>query len=466
MANKDHRGKVVQMLSPEDYIRQRARSLPLFECTVNSDWETSKLALLTIARRHSNGNITDCMFMVDLCCLGVKDSHYHFNIPMNEYRDNQAKQSELMDFEPIDYSLAHNIVYSALAYAEDMEFKPHKVFTTTTRFMLEEDTEDIPMIDIHCGLNGKPAFVRGLTEDAEADQRIIAHLEKVVGPGNFIVLSGPDDLNDFDLNGQDNLKEMISDFLKLFDKLSVMNSSEYLRYCELSVKLYDKFTSDPEFDEYYDELCFLFDINLKDTHVSNEMLGVSDANDREVDDLRKLFSEIYYTAYVDPNNLKEKWEIYKTKAPDLPSTHFLELLLLEMETGESGYDEKMIEYSKKFPDYKLIRMLYLSDQISLGYFDDDDPDWQEIEEIDRYYRQKKNLHEIELFYYLLLMIYVYFDSENPSKINALHAVVNELDIQDRLKIFLQSLIISSKAFVVNEILTGDDEVDESYEEPF
>jgi len=459
------KGKVVQMLSPENYIRQRARSLPLFECTVNTEWETSKMALLTIARRHSNGNITYGMFMVDLLCQGVKESHFQFNIPLNEYRENQAKQKEMMDFIPIEYNLAHNIVYAALAFAEDYEFKPHKMFSSTTRFMLEEDTDDIPLIDIECGLDGKPAFVRGLTEDDKADQRIIAHLEKVVGPGNFIVLSGPDDLDDFDMDLQDNLEEMISEFLEIYKSLNSLNRDQYLRYWELSVDLYSKLTDDPEFDECYDELDFLFDINLKDTHISNEMLGISDTNNTDVDDLRKLFSEIFYSAYVDPNNLKEKWEIYKTKAPDLPSTCFLELLLLEMETG-GGYDEKIIEYSQRFPDYKLIRMLYLSDQISLGYFDDDDPVWQEIEKIDNFYRQKESLHEIEFFHYLLLMIYVYFDSENPSKINALHAVVSELGIKDQLKVFLESLIISSKANVVYNILTDCDEFDESDEEPF
>jgi hypothetical protein len=68
MANKN-KGKVVQMLSPENYIRKKARSLPIFECRVNGEWKESKMAQVLVARRHTNGNITACFYLVDLMCL-------------------------------------------------------------------------------------------------------------------------------------------------------------------------------------------------------------------------------------------------------------------------------------------------------------------------------------------------------------------------------------------------------------
>jgi len=77
MAKKQH----LQILSPENYIRQRARNLPIFKCLVNEGWEEEGLAQLTISRRHINGNITYCSYLVDLKCLGVKDTFYDFNIP-------------------------------------------------------------------------------------------------------------------------------------------------------------------------------------------------------------------------------------------------------------------------------------------------------------------------------------------------------------------------------------------------
>ncbi len=42
---KKKQGKAVPMLSPENYIRQKARTLPLFECWVNKNWREDKLAV-------------------------------------------------------------------------------------------------------------------------------------------------------------------------------------------------------------------------------------------------------------------------------------------------------------------------------------------------------------------------------------------------------------------------------------
>ena len=36
---KKKQSKVVQMLSPENYIRQKARTLPVYKCFVNTDWQ-------------------------------------------------------------------------------------------------------------------------------------------------------------------------------------------------------------------------------------------------------------------------------------------------------------------------------------------------------------------------------------------------------------------------------------------
>ena len=52
---KKKKGKVVQfLLSPENYIRSRARNLPLFECMISEGWKESGMANILIARNHIN----------------------------------------------------------------------------------------------------------------------------------------------------------------------------------------------------------------------------------------------------------------------------------------------------------------------------------------------------------------------------------------------------------------------------
>ena len=55
---KKNAGKVIQMLTPENYIRSKSRTLPIYDCWINSDWEEGKMASVLISRQHTNGNIT------------------------------------------------------------------------------------------------------------------------------------------------------------------------------------------------------------------------------------------------------------------------------------------------------------------------------------------------------------------------------------------------------------------------
>ncbi len=206
MAKNNH-GKVVQMLSPENYIRKKARTLPINQCLVNEDWEEHKMAQVLVARRHTTGNMTLCFYLVDLMCLGVKDTYFQFNIPFSDYLELVDDANTQMPRVEISYELAHNIVHAGLEFAEEYGFKPHKDFTSVTRFMLEEDTEDIELIEIECGLNGQPAYMRGPYDDDAKATKIIAQLERTAGPGNYSVLDkfedGFDDDDDDEFDDDD-----------------------------------------------------------------------------------------------------------------------------------------------------------------------------------------------------------------------------------------------------------------------
>lgn len=194
--SKKHTGKVVKMLSPENYIIQKARTLPLYHCLVNHDWEESGLCNLIVARKHTNGNITAGMYLVDLKCLGVKNAAYWFNIYEHEYLDIIFQAKKSMELIEIGYVLAHNMVYAGIEFAADYGFSPHKDFKVA-QFILEEDTEEIELIEIECGMDGKPAYIRGPLDSDARERQILAQLEKVAGPGNYLFY-GEEDLEEDD----------------------------------------------------------------------------------------------------------------------------------------------------------------------------------------------------------------------------------------------------------------------------
>lgn len=188
-------GKVVQMFdSPEKAIKTRARNLPLGKCYVSPNWEMAREGTVMVSRQHVNGNLTIGIFLVDLFCEGVKDTFYRFNIPLSEFEEliNDSQYEDAL--KEIGYELAHNIIFAGIDFADEFGINPHKNFEIT-RFILEEDNEKIPLLEIECGKDGMPV-VMATKSDPKA--RIIAQLNKSAGPGNFKVFHEEDALNRFE----------------------------------------------------------------------------------------------------------------------------------------------------------------------------------------------------------------------------------------------------------------------------
>lgn len=143
-----------QPLSPKQYVTTRARSLPIYKCLISKDWKQARMGSIAVMRKHNNGNITAGFYLVDLLARGVKDTHFVFNEPESKLREQIQEDI----FSEIPYALAHNIIYGGIAFAEEYDIKPHPDFKIT-QYILEEDTEDIELIDIEFGIDGKPTFI-------------------------------------------------------------------------------------------------------------------------------------------------------------------------------------------------------------------------------------------------------------------------------------------------------------------
>lgn len=150
--NNAQQGKV----SPERYLRERARKLPIGKCFVTPDWEECGLANVIVTRVRPNGELVMGFFLVDTYCLGVKDAFYRIN-----YAEDQVDEMvERLGLEETGYNEAHNLIYGALSFAENAGIAPAKDFRVTS-YILEEDTEDVPLIEYEFGKDGKYCLIVG-----------------------------------------------------------------------------------------------------------------------------------------------------------------------------------------------------------------------------------------------------------------------------------------------------------------
>lgn len=185
-------GKTVQLFQkPENFIKTRARELPLGKCYISSDWEEYRLANILVSRKHTNGNITLGFYLVDLKCLGIKDAFFKFNVREDEMFD----LVDYMNAVEIEYTQVHNIIYGGEAFANDCGFKPHKDWKVV-QFILEEDDDHIPLVDIEFGEDGVPAYYVGPNDDPAKINQILATLDKNVGLGNYLFYNDEDEFNE------------------------------------------------------------------------------------------------------------------------------------------------------------------------------------------------------------------------------------------------------------------------------
>ena len=181
--SKNNDNKSFQSISPENFIKTRARNLPLGKCYISTEWQEQGLITIVVTRNHVNGHFTCGIFLVDLYCVGVKETLFLFN-EYERYRDTLKVLNDEEGIEECSYTLAHNIIYGAIAYAEDLGFKPAEKFKTT-QYILEENGDRIELMDIEFGLSGKPAI---FLENEKHPDKIIATLDKSVGPEGYTII--------------------------------------------------------------------------------------------------------------------------------------------------------------------------------------------------------------------------------------------------------------------------------------
>lgn len=429
-----------QPQSPATYIRQKARKLPIYECLVNEEWRDSKMVYLIISRRHSNGNITSCTYLVDLFSRGVKDTFHHFNVPQFKYEEFIKSIEERTDtvFEKIDYALAHNIVFAGVEYAEDLGLAPHKNFSSITRFMLEEDTDDIELIDVECGLKGKPAFMTGPDDNPVESMSIIRKIEKAVGRDNFTIIdvSESDNYDEHDNSERDFIEddfdeddlmaiykdksieekiELLKDFM-LEDPNQLPKTSKKIELLINSVAwgLGDK----DQIEEFF--IKFGTEAVINGTYpfevIPEELWGVHPDTIMNWEQLKREFCEIaedLLKNQIQAKKSAKRLKNHKRFFSSVPIFAVLEILVLK-ETENKSYPAKLREYHQRYPDYQMINMMWeIENLLSKRPIKMPNP-----RVLSDFFPGREFIHPLEFYMYLYYRVNCLIGSYNISQILA------------------------------------------------
>lgn len=193
-----------QFLSDTDYLKQRMRSVEIGTCYISPSIQEIGLGHVVVTRRHTGGNVSAGCYLVDTFCLGVKDSLYQLRMTPYEF-SSLMEPLEREGIEECSYEEAHNWIYGAIDFAEEGGIKPDKSFVLT-KYILEEDADDVPLIEYEFGKDGQHFLV--VDSELEAS-KYLPTLRKTLGD-NFEFMIG-DELDDFDEDDEEDFDDMEDD---------------------------------------------------------------------------------------------------------------------------------------------------------------------------------------------------------------------------------------------------------------
>lgn len=250
-------------MSPERFMREKVRTLPIGKCYITPDWKESGISQIIISRVRPSGNLSVGIFLVDTFCIGVKDATYYTNISEYEFEDLIRRYGSGPDMEEISYNEAHNIIYGAIGFAKDGGIQPAKDFKIAG-YILEEDTDDIPLIDYEFGKNGKHFLV--INSD-KREMSYLRQLKKTLGD-DFEFVRNYDEDDEYDelddnIDGleegltDDELKQAMDNWQEMMEE-SMRHPAETYSY---------------EYPEYPKSL------NVKNQFIADELMSKDNCNE-------------------------------------------------------------------------------------------------------------------------------------------------------------------------------------------
>ena len=163
------------------YLLKNAKNYPIFECLINTDWQDKGMAHILLSRRQPNNKLILGVYLVDIFCLGLKNTFSNANLSMEEYQKLKLSFPPESILTACSPGKACRIIIGAIEYAKKIGFKPQQDFDLS-KYVLEGLQNNDYDLTLEFGKDGKPFYIAGPDDDFEA---IIETLKKNVGEDNF-----------------------------------------------------------------------------------------------------------------------------------------------------------------------------------------------------------------------------------------------------------------------------------------
>jgi hypothetical protein len=161
-----------------------AARYPILHCWISESLHSKGLGWVVLSRELSHGSVAVACFLVDRCCLGVKDAFAHILIrPAYDSKYPRKLRSE-MALDDAGPAAARKLLEEAVAYARRIGFSPHPDYQKAILLFGDVDPQQSDAT-FEFGKDGKPFFISGPNDTPERCRQILAILTNTCGPGQF-----------------------------------------------------------------------------------------------------------------------------------------------------------------------------------------------------------------------------------------------------------------------------------------
>ncbi len=160
-----------------------AGNAPIYECLVPANLFERGIGNLIFSRSLPDGRMALAMFLLDVFCLGVKNTFFAI-VARDEYDRRLRSWREAESLHRIDPACLRKLVEGGVVYARELGFNPHADYVVVHQLFGDVEAAACPS-HFEYGHAGKPFYISGPHETATQVQTIVDRLQRRLGPGNF-----------------------------------------------------------------------------------------------------------------------------------------------------------------------------------------------------------------------------------------------------------------------------------------
>jgi hypothetical protein len=157
---------------------------PVHQCLMPERLFELGIGHVIVARKSSAGKLGTGFFLLDVFCLGVKDTFFTV-LSEDEFQAALQRVATKEKLVPLQPACTRNLIQGAVDYARNLGIAPNPDYKLTEKILLNLDGGEECSTSFQFGKDGQPLYVAGPNDSSAKQRQIMNLLTKKCGANGF-----------------------------------------------------------------------------------------------------------------------------------------------------------------------------------------------------------------------------------------------------------------------------------------